>query len=190
MDHYFDIRAIPNPEIRQSAVMAHLMQQLHRLLPQYRRRIGLDFPGYRKKQGLGAVIRVFGIAQDIQAIRQQVANANDITEYSLITSTEEIPNTVEQFARYTRVHAKGNSYFNRLKRRHQTRGTWTAELELQIRSKANLRLSFPHINLRSDSTGQNFILFINRTRVAKPVAGLFNGYGLSGSDISTVPVFV
>ena len=189
MDRYFDIKAISNPEIIQSAVMAHLMQQLHKLLPQYGGRIGLDFPGYRKKLGLGAVIRVLAVEQDIQALKHQLTNAHKVTEYALITSVGHIPESVTHFAQYTRVHAKGNSYINRLKKRHQARGTWTVELEAAIRIKASVRLDFPYINLRSESTGQNLILFINRARVTKPVAGLFNGYGLSSPDFATVPLF-
>jgi len=189
MNHYIDVTLKPDAEMRENLLLNMLYSKLHKLLPQYGGRIGLDFPSYRKKLGLGAVIRVLGVEQDLQALQHQLTHAHKVAEYALITSVGKVPESVAHFARYTRVHAKGNSYINRLKKRHQARGTCTDELEAAIRCKASVRLDLPHINLRSESTEQNLILFINRARVTKPVAGLFNGYGLSSPDSATVPLF-
>lgn len=46
MDSYCELKALPNPEIIQSAVIAELMQVLHKLLPACEGQIGLDFPAY------------------------------------------------------------------------------------------------------------------------------------------------
>lgn len=54
MDSYFDIKVLPNPEIIQSAVLAHLMQQLHKQLPVFNGRIGLAFPAYGQQVALFA----------------------------------------------------------------------------------------------------------------------------------------
>ena len=60
MDYYFELRALPNPEILQSEVIAHLMGELHLALTQYNGEIGLDFPGYAHGRGLGGIIRLLG----------------------------------------------------------------------------------------------------------------------------------
>lgn len=189
MDSYFDIKALPNPEIPPLTVVAHLMQQLHQILPKYAGEIGLDFPGYRKKQGLGAVIRLLGTHEAIKRINEKVTNTPDIAGYGMITPLEQVPSSVSKFARFSRVHMKGNSRLTRLKNRHLARGTWTDELAMAAQGKFNEVIDLPYVNLLSGSTGQHFNLFISRVTVKHPIDGAFNGYGLSIDNLATVPQF-
>jgi CRISPR-associated endonuclease Csy4 len=188
MDNYFDMKALPNPEIIQSAVLAHLMQQLHKLLPAFEGRIGLAFPAYGQQRTLGGIIRVLGERKDIERLYDQLQGMADVTDYALLTSIEPTPVSITQYARYTRVHAKGNSRLQRLKRRHQAAGTWTDELATAIASKYSQPLHLPHVSLNSASSGQAFILFVRRNVVQEQGGGAFNAYGLSLGD-AAVPVF-
>jgi CRISPR-associated endonuclease Csy4 len=188
MDSYFDIKALPNPEIIQSAVLAHLMQQLHKQLPVFNGRIGLAFPAYGQQRTLGGIIRVLGDREDVEKLYGQLQGMADVSDYALLTSVEPTPMNITQYARYTRAHAKGNSRLQRLKRRHQAAGTWTDELAAAITSKYSQPLHLPHVRLNSISSGQVFLLFVRRNVVQEQARGEFNAYGLSLSE-ATVPVF-
>ena len=187
MDSYFDIKALPNAEILQTAVVSHLMQQLHSVLPEYRGRIGLSFPAYGQQHTMGGIIRVLGIKNDVSDISQQLKNLPEVIDYSLVTAINPVPPSVSKYACFTRIHAKGKSRYTRIKKRHISNGTWTSEIEHAVSEKMTQKLFLPHINLRSASTGERFLLFLKRRIVTTPVVGLFNGYGLSKT--TTVPWF-
>lgn len=188
MDSYFDIKALPNPEIIQSAVLAHLMQQLHKQLPVFNGRIGFAFPAYGQQRTLGGIIRVLGDREDIEKLCDQLQRMADVSDYAMLTPVEPTPMHITQYARYTRVHAKGNSRLQRLKRRHQAAGTWSDELAAAIASKYSQPLHLPHVQLNSISSGQAFILFVRRNVAQEQARGGFNAYGLSLGE-ATVPIF-
>ena len=187
MDSYLDIKALPNPEIIQSAVVAHLMQALHGLLPGYEGRIGLDFPAYGQQRTLGGIIRVLGNKADIQNLYQRIRTSALFSDYAFTTEISEIPGQISKYVKYQRYHAKGSSRFNRLKKRHEARGTWTEELAKGASNKFNARAKLPHISMQSTSTGQNFMLFVKQSVHSEPQQGEFNAYGLSFN--ATVPKF-
>lgn len=188
MDSYCELKALPNPEIIQSIVMAELMNALHPLLVKFEGRIGVDFPEYRQQHTLGGMVRLFGNKTDIEAIHDLLAMNTTIEDYSLLTKVMEIPQTVHSYVTCQRRHARGSSRFRRLKKRHQERGTWTEELEQAVSEKLSISLNLPYMAISSASTSQTFLLFIERKRRKAPLEGLFNGYGL-GLSGATVPVF-
>ena len=179
MDSYFEIKALPNPEIIQSTVVSYLMQSLHQLLPEFAGHIGIDFPGYGQQRTLGGILRVIGNGDDMRKLRDRAESSPDIANYALITPMNSIPASITQYIACTRVHARGASRLKRLKLRHQAKGTWTDELEAQVNSKLELGLHLPYVNLQSGSTSQRFKLFIKRSITNNQGTGLFNAYGLS-----------
>ncbi len=187
MDSYFDVKALPNPEITQSAVLAHLMQQLHKALPAFEGRLGLAFPAYGQQHTLGGIIRILGEEIDVVDLHQQLQGMMDVTDNGLLTAMASIPEG-NKYVRYTRVHVKGNSRMQRLKRRHEAAGTWTDELAAAIEAKYSRPMHLPHVGLRSASSGQRFLLFVQRANASELFAGLFNAYGLSLGEAS-VPSF-
>jgi len=192
MDSYFDIKALPNAEILQSAVVAHLMQQLHRVLPQYEGRLGLSFPAYGQQRTLGGIIRLLGAKEDVTSVFQQLSDSTAVSDYGLITVVNTVPTSVVKFACFTRTHAKGKSRFERLKKRHMKKGTWTDELATAAWGRICQPLHLPHISLHSSSTGERFLLFVKRDFITQSVEGLFNSYGLStgnSENKATVPWF-
>ena len=50
--HYADLKAIPQAEMLQSQVVAHIVQTLHGLLPRFGGRIGIGFPAYGQNRTL------------------------------------------------------------------------------------------------------------------------------------------
>ena len=188
MDSYFELKALPNPEIIQSAVVAELMQVLHKLLPSYDGRLGVDFPAYGQQHTLGGIIRLLGAKQDVETLHTALVQHPVIQDYALLTGVSTVPGTIGQYACYQRRQARGNSRFQRMKKRHQLKGTWTDELEQALQLKLSTPVRLPHVKLKSASTHQSFLLFVERKTSSKPLAGDFNGYGL-GLDGTTVPVF-
>ena len=122
MDSYCELKALPNPEIIESAVIAELMQTLHQLLPQFDGRIGLDFPAYNQDRTLGGIIRILGQKEDMQALRALLEGHSVVQDYALLTELDDIPTGVERYASYQRQHARGNSRYQRQKQRHEGRG--------------------------------------------------------------------
>ena len=188
MDSYFEIKALPNAEIIQSAVVAELIQELHKHLPLFEGQIGLAFPAYGQQNTLGGILRVLGAGKDIKALHALLLQSPVIQDYALQTAVKAVPENVDKFACYQRKHARGNSRLQRLKKRHQERGTWTEELEQTVVDNVSQPVHLPHLGLKSSSTGQRFLLFVEKKNKGQLVRGAFNGYGL-GLNGATVPLF-
>jgi CRISPR-associated endonuclease Csy4 len=189
MDSYFDIKAIPDPEMLQSAVVGQLLQALHTLLPAYEGRVGLGFPGYGQSRTLGGILRAYGRTEDLQRLENEVKDNSIFRSYALVTSAEVIPGQVNGYAEYRRLHVKGKSHYRRLEKRHQARGTWSPELEKAIAEKYREPMICPHVALKSQSTMQpRFLLFVKKLKRGEAIEGVFNDYGLSVNG-ATVPVF-
>ena len=187
MNRYFDLEAIPNPQIAQVDVVAQLMQQTHALLPQYLGRVGLSFPEYRVQRTLGKIIRFFGNEKDLRELQSSTKANPKFSNYCVVGDVQHTPEEPKAYVCFARVQPKGNSSLQRLKRRHQVRGTWTDKLEQEIQAKYSANFKQPHVNLRSISSGQKFILFIQQEKKSQPAGGLFSSYGLSNT--ATVPWF-
>ena len=188
MDSYFDLKALPNAEIIQSAVVAELVQVIHKYVPAYGGRIGLAFPAYGQQKTLGGIVRLVGNHQDITDMHASLIQSPVVQDYALTTRVAAVPDGVQKFVCYQRKHARGNSRFQRLKKRHQARGTWTDALEQAALDKTSRNLFIPHLALKSASTGQTFMLFVERQHSSVEVPGEFNGYGL-GLNGATLPDF-
>ena len=189
MDSYFDIKALPCAEIIQSAVVAHLIQALHQLLPQYGGEIGVDFPAYGQQQTVGGIVRLLGRHEHIHPLHQAVKTAATFNDYALITERSNIPENISGYTEYKRKHVKGNSHLKRLRKRSEANGTWTDALAIAAATKFSVSTNLPHVCLSSSSTGQSkFLLFIQKKSRANSHNGKFNGYGLSIYG-TTVPKF-
>jgi len=193
ISHYCELKLIPSLEIPENVTMSHVMNATHRLLCDYGGRVGLAFPKWHSKSildgaerivGLGNTVRFLGCEDDIRSIHRELNQISEFGDYSVISEMQSIPK-VEHFMCYQRKQPKGNSRWRRLKRRHEARGTWTAELEQAVTNQSS-HLALPHVAMKSASTGQSFMLFMNRVSVKAPVAGEFSSYGLAVGG-ATVP---
>jgi CRISPR-associated endonuclease Csy4 len=189
MENYFDIKALPNPELTQSTVMGYLIENLHVLLVQFEGRIGVAFPAYRQNKTLGGIIRVLANQEDILSLYGQVEQHPIFSDYAFLIPIANIPNEIKSYAEYKRYHFKGTSRLNRLKRRKKLQGAALNDvLAGLILEKFNNHQNLPRICVNSNSTGCKFTLAIMETKQTKNVIGKFNSYGLSLAG-ATVPLF-
>ncbi len=188
MDSYFEVKAIPDPELLQSAVMGQLMQTLHGCLTDFDGRVGVSFPGYGQARTLGGILRLHGSSPDMDQLKFQLESKPTATSYGLLTDVAPVPSKLKGHALFQRKHVKGKSNIRRLEKYHRANGTWTADREKAIAEKYQQAVTYPHIVLKSHSTKQpKFLLFVEKKNVVQPISGEFNAYGLSKT--ATVPWF-
>ncbi len=190
MDSYFELKAIPDPELLQSEVLAQLMQVTHGVLSDYDGRVGVSFPAYGQSRTLGGILRLHGEEVDLLKLQSQLGTNPVIRSYALITDVGFIPKKISDYGVFRRQHIKGASDIRRLISRHKKRGTWNEELEVAITQKYSQDVVCPHLKLKSSSTGQpSFLLFVKRTIQKYPSETVkFGSYGLS-KDGSSIPLF-
>ncbi|MFC0711226.1 type I-F CRISPR-associated endoribonuclease Cas6/Csy4 [Azorhizophilus paspali] len=188
MDSYIDIHLLPDPEFAQNQLMNALFAKLHRALAQRQTYdIGVSFPRMRSKpRTLGDHLRLHGSAQALQAL-MVLDWLSGMRDHTNITALQPVP----AGARYRvvrRVQSKSNP--ERLRRRLAKRHGLTEEQthERIPETMESRMLDLPFIALRSQSTGQNFRLFVEQGEPQEqPLTGTFTAYGLSNG--ATVPWF-
>ena len=187
LTHYIELKAIPQIEIPHSAIMAIALQNLHRILPLAEGQIGLGFPQYHREQGLGHLIRLFGTEENLKSLQPKLFGLDELSNYFLIEPMTEVPKTTKP-VRYQRVQHKGASAIRRSEKRLKERGLWSEEIAQRMAVQQQQIKRYPHVFLRSYTTGQKkFLLEIQQVVCNQHQAGEFNGYGLSKT--ATVPHF-
>lgn len=184
MDHYIEIRVLPDPEFSEEMLMAALVAKLHRAMGQRGQGdIGISFPAHGMKPG--PVLRLHGTRPALSEL-ETFTWRKGLSDYCLSSDIQPVP-VVSQWRCVSRVQVKSSA--QRLLRRSVKKG-WLTEEEAQQRllTMQEARTDLPWLNMRSLSTGQSFKLFIRHGDVlAAPVSGTFTTYGLSAS--ATVPWF-
>ncbi len=193
--HYFDIKAIPQAEMIQSAVVAHILQVLHRHLPAYNNDsdepIALAFPAYGQGGTLGGIVRVLGNENSVSSLMGQIA---ELADYALITDRQQIPEKIQGYAYFYRHRFKGKSHIKHLKQRAEQRGKpWTQEYEKAVIKKYSFHEHVPFAVLKSSSTKQKQMwLHIGMAKTETPTQGQLSAYGINGKSQqikTTIPVF-
>jgi CRISPR-associated endonuclease Csy4 len=187
MDHYQELRLLPDPEFPTTLLLNALFAKLHRALvglpdpcP------GVSFPDYdATRLGLGARLRIHGSAPTLDALAD-CHWLNGMRDHLMIGSITVVPVT-EQSVQVRRVQAKSSP--ERLRRRLMRRhGLSTEAAVLRQPERMGARLTLPWLEVRSTSTSQRFRLFIEQTVCSEPpTPGTFNPYGLSST--ATLPWF-
>lgn len=180
MDHYLDIRLLPDPEFSPTHLMNALFAKLHRVLAQLANSdIGISFPAAgQTRPGLGTCLRLHGAAPALHKLMTQdwLKGMRDHVEAGGVSVVPAAAS--HQLVR--RIQAKSNP--ERLRRRQMKRKGWTAEQAREaIPDSAAETLKLPFLTVCSLSTGQNFRLFVDQRAVERSVAGTFNAYGISSS---------
>lgn len=187
MDYYLDIHLKPDPDFTPAILMSALYNKLHRALVLLQSdRIGVSFPGHSvSPRSLGEHLRLHGSADDLTALRAQ-AWLTGMNDHVLISGITALPAKVS-YRRVRRVQPKTN--VARLQRRYARRHDISKEeLNKRYGGMQIGRVSYPFVNLRSQSTGQGFALFIEHgPEQSVPAEGQFSKYGLSVTG--TVPWF-
>ena len=187
MDHYIDLTLLPNPEIAQPHLMAALFGKLHlALVAQSSEYIGISFPGVQASRvWLGDCLRLHGSNADLNAL---MAGNWLLAMRDHLHATAVLPVPAGAgFCVVSRVQAKSNP--ERQRRRQMRRHRIGAvEALARLPDSAAEKLDLPYIQLRSQSTGQPFRLFIRHGEVQQTaIADTFSAYGLSAT--ATIPWF-
>ncbi len=187
MDHYLEIRLLPDPEFVPTVLMNALFAKLHRALVDLdANTIGASFPDVQiKPPGLGERMRLHGTDDDLQRLMalNWMTGMRDHTSTSIITP---IPANIS-YRVVRRVQAKSNP--ERLRRRLIKRKQMDKEAaQRAIPNDAVERLDLPFLTVKSHSSGHRFRLFIDHQPIVSQSAnGKFSHYGLSPT--ATIPWF-
>lgn len=185
MDHYLDIRLLPDPEFSAPMLMNALFAKLHRALAADASiDIAISFPGATVSH-LGCVMRLHGSATRLTAHMAQ-SWLGGMRDHLEITAVAPIPATATPYL-VRRVQAKSSA--ERLRRRYLKRHpeTDSSSIVELIPDGVERQLTLPYLRINSSSSGQQFLLFIQQTLASEALEGDFNSYGLSSA--ATVPWF-
>lgn len=184
LTHYIELRAIPQAEIPHHQVMAYAMQYLHRIFPQYQGDIGIAFPQYDEKRGLGHIIRLFSQSSILELVEMQL---NEIGQYFLMMPITPTPEKTQAVC-YQRIQHKSASALRRAECRLKQQGKWNETIMQIMQMKQQQQKRYPHVFLKSYTTQQDkFILEIKQLICKQHQFGKFNSYGLSST--ATIPHF-
>ncbi len=184
MNYYIDIRVLPSSEFSDCILMNELFSRLHKVLVEFGNgEVGVSFPKVNKT--LGDLLRLHGR----QPVLQQLMATpwiGGLKDYIAVSGVNPIPENVSHRA-VKRIQSKSSA--ERLIRRSVRKGWLTdEEAALKISDKSEKKLSLPYIRMKSHSTGQSFLLFVEHGPIlSSPITGAFTAYGLSAH--ATIPWF-
>ncbi|GGO80052.1 type I-F CRISPR-associated endoribonuclease Cas6/Csy4 [Marinobacterium nitratireducens] len=183
MDHYLDLKVLPDPEFAEQQLLNALFAKLHRALGQHGDgEVGVSFPDHGAR--LGSRLRLHGTAQRLDQF-MALNWIQGMRDYCAIGELLPIPAQV-QYRAVRRVQAK--SAYNKRKR-SITKG-WLSEAEAlkRIPDTQQKKLTLPYIQLRSLSNGNPMRIYIEHGPLQDaPQSGCMSTYGLSAT--ATIPWF-
>lgn len=188
MDHYVDVRLLPDPEFSVRLLMDAVFGRLHRALVARAGRdggeTGVSFPEV-KGRSLGSVVRLHGTRNGLEAVLAE-GWLNGLRDHVEVASVRPVPTQVShRTVRRVQTKSSAERLRRRLIRRH---GIDAFEARQRIPDDVEKHLELPSLQLRSASTGQHFRLFVDHGPLLSAAGdGRFSAYGLS--DRATVPWF-
>ncbi|MEC5344365.1 type I-F CRISPR-associated endoribonuclease Cas6/Csy4 [Brenneria populi] len=184
MDHFLEIKVLPDPEFTASDLLNALFAKLHRALGRRGKGdIGVSFPEAGRR--LGERIRLHGSLPALTEL-QSASWLKGLRDYTQSSDIHPAPDGVK-FRTVQRVQVKSSAL--RLRRRSVRKGWLTEQqAEERIPFTCEKRTNLPFLQLKSLSSGEMFRLFILQGPLQDtPVTGAFSSYGLSAT--ATVPWF-
>ena len=187
MDSYIELQLLPDPEFPANMLMNALFAKLHRRLTSSgEQRIGVSFPDVEQKDvGLGTLLRLHGTVADLERL-MSADWLQGMRDHLSCSPVSPVPATTA-YRVVRRVQAKSSP--ERERRRLVARKGISAEAAIQaIPDSVAERLRLPYVLLHSQSTAQQFRLFVEHLPLQeKAVPGSFSRYGLSAA--ATIPWF-
>lgn len=192
MKVYTDITLLPNADISHYFLWEKVFQQVHlglasQLSADDSSAIAVAMPEYdADKNHLGSKLRLLAPEESYLEkldIRQYLSR---LADYVHVTGIRPVPDKDFQHCVYRRLQPKSSN--ERMARRKAKRqGITLEEARKQLAGREEAFTRLPFVNMKSQTTGQRFRLFIDRQLADQPVAGHFSSYGLSHG--ATVPDF-
>lgn len=186
MQHYLELRILPDPEFVPTVLMNAIYNKLHHALVKLNsNEIGVSFPDYdQEKSQLGSRLRMHGSEEILQRL-MQLPWLTGLRDHIRIGEINTVPPKVNHVV-FQRIQVKTNA--ERLRRRQMQRHNLAYEDAIKkIPDAIEKRLQLPFIILKSQSTTQTFRIYIKQEKVMAEVKDNFNTYGLS--KLATVPLF-
>ncbi len=183
MNHYFEIRMQPDPEIPATVLMNAVYSKLHKSLCDLNATgIGVSFPKYRVT--LGDVLRLHGSAADLENL-QRTNWVGGMSGYCSISDISPVPAD----SKHRTVSRKQTTMSQSKLRRLIKRGSITEEEAKAYRAKMFTKgLDNPYLELKSGSNGHKHRRYIELGElVDEPEKGEFDQFGLSKT--ATIPWF-
>lgn len=203
MNFYTELTILESTEISTNFILSKVFEIIHISLVKNKDqtgfcKVGISFPLYQEKKGLGTKLRLFSIdKEDIEKLELNFA-LEKLKDYVHITGIRDVPKNIKSYSVYERIQPKlSNAKINRIIKRKSEREKITIEAaclyytDLLLKDK-DYNLKYPYINLKSSSTNQKFKLFIKKEKANEERINLFTTYGLNNTltdKNSTVPEF-
>jgi CRISPR-associated endonuclease Csy4 len=191
MKFYIDIIILPS-EIGHHFIWEKLFQQIHLGLVEMQAAsntipVGIALPEYDvEKNLLGSRLRILAETENLLEQFNVHKWLSRLKDYVKITSIKTVPAEVKSYSCYRRQQIKTN--IDRMARRKAKRQGISIEQAINDFTNFKIKLvKTPFINMKSQSTGKRFRLFIEKSEVGVAVNKGFSCYGLSAE--STVPNF-
>ncbi|AAQ59425.1 type I-F CRISPR-associated endoribonuclease Cas6/Csy4 [Chromobacterium violaceum] len=189
MDHYLDIRLLPDADFGPPVLMNALYAKLHRALAaQQRQDIGVSFPGYDPAPSshdgkplpptLGLTLRLHGSAAALDGLMAR-RWLSGFADHAIVGDIRPVPAGASAVSvRRRQAKSSPARARDRLMRRQ---GISAEEARRRIPDETAQRLNLPYLTVDSASTGQCFRLFVEQQAAPSIAAGSFNAYGLSAA---------
>lgn len=186
MDHYIDIKLLPDPEFGLPVLMSALYGKLHRALVTAKAtNIGVSFPGYqRKPKTLGNSLRLHGSQAALVAL-QEMNWLKGMSDHIIASDVLPAPISAKHLLVRRRQYKTSAERLRR--RRMKRKGETYEQAEQAIPVSIEREPDLPYLTLRSLSTKQTFCLFVEQGLAQNAATAEFNYYGLS--EQATVPYF-
>lgn len=182
MQYYKEITLMPPVDIPLHVVFEKVFTNLHHAFVKVKTEdnsvFAISFPAYTDNT-LGNCIRVFAGTEEAFKTLEKYLKFDRLSDYLRITRVREVPkHTIKGHSCYVRFQYDGSIHqkARRLAKRHDEI-SYDEAVKL-IKRKVDL-IKFPYVKTCSNSTSQQFRLFIQKKCVEGPIEGTFNTYGLS-----------
>ena len=181
MDHFIDIKVLPDPEFNATTLMNALYAKLHRgLVTLQNEKLGVSFPTAGKTPG--HLLRLHGEKSDLENL-MELNWIKGLGDYTATSEPQPVPTETQQVS-VRRIHNKMTTA--RLRRAVARNSLTEKKAEELLENRKIPKL--PYLMLKSQSTGQSFPLhFEQKTLASEAAPGKFNTYGFS--QTATLPWF-
>ena len=183
MDHYIDIKLIPNKELRENVLLNKVYTLVHKALGRLTSRvIGISFPDH--KFLLGRTLRLHG-NEEILNNFQKLNCLNELENNCKISVIKQVPTNAKHRTVSRKQCNMTKAKLNRLIKRGKIS---TDDVKAYKAKMFSQGLDHAYLELESASNGCKHRRFIEiGDEQETPVAGMFDTFGLSKQ--ATVPWF-
>ena len=184
MDHYIDVKLLPDNELSETFLMNKVFTKLHKALDDLKSdSIGISFPKFHIL--LGGVLRIHGTREKLEVLDSLnwVARLADYCDISVVTP---VPSNVDGYRTVSRIQ---NNMSSSKLRRLICRGSIDEDKVKEYEEKMLAQnIKNPFLELESASNGNRHRRYIQFGKLGDASqAGVFDHFGLS--KVATIPWF-